>query len=67
MIQEGDILYFSEENQIMEGKVINLTETTFELEGVGCCCEGNCVISRSMVGYTYFKTKEECHKKMGVK
>ncbi|BBF43473.1 hypothetical protein lbkm_2161 [Lachnospiraceae bacterium KM106-2] len=64
MIKEGDIVYFKENGQILSGKVIELTDTTFEIEGYGCCCEGNNCISRSMIGYTFFLNREDCEKSL---
>ncbi len=66
MLKEGDKIYFEEDGWIHSGKIIELTPTSFELDNYGSC-EGNCKIDRSMIGYTFFQSKEELMKHLNIK
>lgn len=66
MIQEGDTIYYYDGGQIQTGTAINLTESTFELEGCGCCCEGNAIVGLDMIGYHYFTSEEALRNKLGL-
>lgn len=63
MIKEGDEIYFEENGQIYSAKVINLTDTTFELDEFGSC-DGNLRIDRSMIGYGYYTNREELERRI---
>ena len=66
MIQEGDMIYYEEQGQIHSGRIMNLTEETFQIENYGCCCEGNCVIHRGMIGYTFFTERAVLEERLRV-
>ncbi|MDO5293923.1 MAG: hypothetical protein Q4F05_14385 [bacterium] len=63
IVRNGDIIYYEEDGRIHWGKVKNLTESTFQVENFGCCCEGDSTISRDMIGYTFFLEREELEKR----
>ncbi|MDO5519120.1 MAG: hypothetical protein Q4G58_01370 [bacterium] len=64
-VQNGVLVYYEEDGRIHSGRIKNLTEKTFEVENLGCCCEGDATISRDMIGYTFFLEEAELKKRLG--
>lgn len=64
-VQEGQELFYIEENQIYSGHAVEVMDTpqgqTFSIDTIGAC-EGLCVFSDTVIGNTVFFTREEAEK-----
>lgn len=65
-VQEGQELFYIEENQIYSGHAVEVMDTpqgqTFSIDTIGAC-EGLCVFSDTVIGNTVFFTREEAEKR----
>ncbi len=65
-IQEGQELFYIEENQIYSGHAVEVMDTllgqTFSIDTIGAC-EGLCVFSDTVIGNTVFFAREEAEKR----